>query len=85
MILLKRLNGTQFNLNAELIEQIESTPDTVITLTTGNNIVVLDKREDVIEKIVEYRRKVNLDESSFLNVSTCPQVGRRVGNPNCQK
>lgn len=59
MIALKRLNGSPFLLNPELIEQIESTPDTVITLTTGNNIVVLDKADAVIEKIVEYRRFVN--------------------------
>lgn len=58
MILLKRLNGTEFWLNAELIEQIESAPDTVITLTTGNNILVREKVNEVIEKIVEYRQKV---------------------------
>ncbi len=59
MIHLKRLNGTEFVLNAELIEQIEKTPDTVITLTTGNNIVVLETVEAVVEKILEYRRQVN--------------------------
>lgn len=58
MILLKRLNGTEFWLNAELIEQIESAPDTVITLTTGNNILVREKVNEVIEKIVEYRQKI---------------------------
>ncbi len=60
MILLRRLNGTEFWLNAELIEQVESTPDTVITLTTGNNILVLDKRDAVIEKIVAYQRQTKL-------------------------
>jgi len=59
MISLKRLNGTGFILNAELIEQIESTPDTVITLTTGNNIVVLERVEEVIEKVLEYRKKIS--------------------------
>lgn len=57
MISLQRLNGTEFVLNAELIEQIERTPDTVITLTTGNNIVVRESVRDVIEKIIEYRQK----------------------------
>ncbi len=57
MILLRRLNGTEFWLNAELIEQIDSAPDTVITLTTGNNILVLDKADAVVEKIVEYQRQ----------------------------
>jgi flagellar protein FlbD len=58
MILLKRLNGTPFWLNAELIEQIESAPDTVITLTTGNNIIVQEPANFVIEKIIEYRKKI---------------------------
>lgn len=57
MISLQRLNGTEFILNAELIEQIERTPDTVITLTTGNNIVVRESVRDVVEKIIEYRQK----------------------------
>lgn len=58
MIGLTRLNGTPFVLNAELIEQVEKTPDTVITLVTGNNIVVKEAVDDVIGKIVEYRRKI---------------------------
>jgi flagellar protein FlbD len=57
VIVLHRLNGTEFHLNAELIEQIESTPDTVITLTTGNNIVVKEKISDVRERVIEYRRQ----------------------------
>jgi len=59
VIELHRLNKTPFILNAELIEQIESTPDTVITLTTGNNIVVVEKVTEVVEKIIDYRRRVN--------------------------
>ncbi|OVE75461.1 flagellar protein FlbD [bacterium F11] len=58
MIQLRRLNGTQFYLNAELIEQIESAPDTVITLTTGNNFVVLESLDEVIKKVVDYRNVV---------------------------
>ena len=65
MITLKRLNGTKFVLNAELIEQVESTPDTVITLVTGNNIVVLESLDDVIGKIVDYRQTVN-EKSAVL-------------------
>lgn len=59
MIQLKRLNGTPFTLNAELIEQIDSAPDTVITLITGNNIVVREPAAEVIEKIISYRRSIN--------------------------
>lgn len=59
MIELKRLNGVQFFLNADLIEQVESTPDTVITLVTGNNILVKEGLREVVEKILEYRKRVN--------------------------
>lgn len=59
MISVRRLNGAVMTLNAELIETVESAPDTVITLVTGNRIVVLDRPEEVVAKIVEYRRKVN--------------------------
>ena len=64
MIALKRLNGTAFWLNPELIEQLDRTPDTVITLVTGNNIVVLEPVDVVVEKILDYRRKVRSDSSA---------------------
>ncbi|MCG3205225.1 MAG: Swarming motility protein SwrD [Elusimicrobia bacterium] len=60
MICLRRLNGTEFWLNAELIEQIDSTPDTVITLTTGNNLVVLEKIDVVIQKIKTYQQETKM-------------------------
>jgi flagellar protein FlbD len=62
VIELTRLNGMIFSLNAELIEQIDSTPDTVITLTTGNNIVVKESREEVVQKILNYRRAVMAEQ-----------------------
>ena len=62
MIKLKRLNDTDFFLNPELIEQIEGAPDTVITLTTGNNFVVKDKVQDVVDKILDYRKKITGQE-----------------------
>jgi len=58
MIELKRLNGIKFFLNSELIEQIEETPDTIITLKTGNNIVVLESTEEVIDKIIHFKAQV---------------------------
>ena len=58
MINLTRLNGMKFCLNAELVEQMESTPDTVITLITGNNIIVLEPAEKVRQLIIEYRSDI---------------------------
>lgn len=59
MILVTRLNGTQFYVNAELIQYVEPTPDTVITLTNNNKIIVKDSAQSVVEKIIEYQQKIH--------------------------
>ena len=57
MIGLTRLNGRAVVVNAELIETVESTPDTVISLVTGKKFVVLESADDVVDKVMGYRRK----------------------------
>lgn len=61
MIGLTRLNGGAVVVNAELIETVESTPDTVVSLTSGKKLVVLESPEDVIGKVVSYRRRTHND------------------------
>jgi len=56
MITVTRINKKNIVINAELIEFVESTPDTIITTTTGKKIIVIDTTEDVIRKVIEYRR-----------------------------
>ncbi len=56
MIKLKRLNGSEIVVNPELIEWVEANPDTTLTLATGTKIMVQEKVEAVIEKVMEYRR-----------------------------
>ena len=58
MIALRRLNNQPIMVNADLIESLESTPDTVVTLTSGNKLIVRDTPEEIAAKIVEYQRKV---------------------------
>lgn len=58
MIELTRLNGKTFVLNAELIETVESTPDTVVTLTTDKKLIVLEKTNDIIKKVIEYKKTI---------------------------
>lgn len=58
MIKLEKLNGTLVVLNAELIESVEAGPDTVINLATGNRFLVRNSVDDVIAKVVEYKKKV---------------------------
>lgn len=58
MIKVERLNGKEFIINCELIAYLEETPDTVITLTTGQKVVVSDKADDIINKVIEYKAKI---------------------------
>lgn len=58
MIELRKLNGRSFILNAELIQTVEATPDTVITLTNDTKLVVQEKKEEVAQKVIEYKRKI---------------------------
>lgn len=58
MIRLTRLNNRSLVVNSELIKFIENAPDTVITLVTGEKIVVLETVEEVIGQIVDYRRRL---------------------------
>lgn len=58
MIILHKLNNSEVVINAELIESIEETPDTVVNLATGNRFIVREKKEEIIEKVVEYKIKV---------------------------
>ncbi|HEY8910334.1 MAG TPA: flagellar FlbD family protein [Desulfosporosinus sp.] len=57
MIYVTRLNDKTFAINPDLIEMMEETPDTVITLTGGNKFVVSEPIEVLIERIVEFRRR----------------------------
>jgi flagellar protein FlbD len=59
VITLTRLNGQPVMLNCELIESVEENGETVITLTTGNAVVVRDRMAEIEEKVVAYKRKVH--------------------------
>lgn len=58
MILVHRLRGEVVWLNPDLIESIETTPDTVITLVDGRRAVVRDSAEDIVERMMTYRASV---------------------------
>lgn len=56
MITVTRLDGTRFVVNAELIRTVESTPDTLIKLTTGDSYMVREATSDIVRLAVEYGR-----------------------------
>jgi flagellar protein FlbD len=57
VIFLTRTNGTTFYINPELIQTVEETPDTIITLVSNKKIIVKDTAQEVAERFIEYRRK----------------------------
>ena len=58
MIQVTRLSHAPMVLNSDLIEHIDVTPDTVITLTTGQSLRVRETAEEVVKRIVEFRRRI---------------------------
>ena len=58
MIEITKLNGTRILINPDLIEIIESTPDTVISLTTGRKIIVKESRQEIKNLVKLYRKDI---------------------------
>lgn len=59
MIEVTRLKGSTIIINAELIEMIEETPDTVITLTSGKKFIVSESGKEVTNLVIDYKRKIH--------------------------
>lgn len=68
MIQLTRLNHKSLIINSDLIEHIESTPDTVLSLTSGQTFVVRESADEVVERVIGYRR------SLLRGLLTCPMA-----------
>jgi len=60
MIELTRFDGSHFYVNAEFIEFVETTPDTIISLIDHKKLVVREKAEEVIARIIEYQTRVSV-------------------------
>ena len=58
MIKVTRLNGKEMVINCELIESIEATPDTVVTLSNGKKIVVKEDVDSLVQLVVQYKGKI---------------------------
>jgi flagellar protein FlbD len=68
LIRLNRINKTSLAVNADLIKFVEAAPDTVITLSTGEKVVVAESVDQIIDLIIEFRRLI-------LNGMLCPAAG----------
>lgn len=56
MIRVSKLNGVQYYINADVIDLIEKTPDTLITLSSGKKLIVLETPEEIVDRIIAYRQ-----------------------------
>jgi flagellar protein FlbD len=60
MIKVTKLNGRELVVNADLIEFVEATPDTLISLTTGRKVMVLEELDEVVQRAVSYRSRARI-------------------------
>jgi flagellar protein FlbD len=67
MIYITRTNGTKLYINPELIQTVESTPDTIVTLIDNKKLIVRDTPQEIAERFIEYRCKVM---SPFISANT---------------
>ena len=58
MIEINKLNGNKTLINPDLIETVESTPDTVISLTTGRKIIIKESRQELNNLVKSYRKEL---------------------------
>lgn len=66
MIALTKINNAPIVVNSDLIQYIEETPDTIITMTNSDKVVVQESMSEIIQKVVHYRRLINhLIESEY--------------------
>lgn len=79
MIHLTRLNNTALTLNSDLIKYVEQNPDTVITLLNGEKILVRESAEQVLDRIIDFRRRLlagsgpwRMASANLLSLSNIP-------------
>ena len=72
MITVTRLNDSKLVINSDLIEFVESIPDTIISLTTGKKIIVKESTSKIIQLVAEFRNKIcsiRVDSSDTENIA----------------
>ena len=66
MIDVMRLDGKKYWVNPHMIESMETTPDLTLTMLSGKKIIVRNTPEEIIEKIIAYRKKLGIDKQEVL-------------------
>ena len=66
MIDVLRLDGKKYWVNPHMIESMETTPDLTLTMLSGKKIIVRNSPDEIINKIIEYRKKLGIDKQEVL-------------------
>ncbi len=80
MITLTRLSGSVFVLNADLIERVDATPDTVVTLVDGKKYVVTESLAEIVAAVQQYRGQI-IAVSNHIDVEAPPAVPSPMPTP----
>jgi flagellar protein FlbD len=72
MIQLTRLNNQPLMVNSDLIKCVERAPDTVLTLVTGEKIIVRETPDQVLERVIAFRREILVGLSPNLHATPSP-------------
>lgn len=73
MIQLRLINGTEIVLNSDLIEFMEAMPDTIISLSTGKKFIVKESVQEVIDRVIEFRKKIGILTKDFVCTTEPPK------------
>jgi len=65
MIQVSRLNGSEYYLNPNLIETMEATPDTILTLVSEKKLIIKESCTEIKKRIIEYNRKIFIEKSEI--------------------
>ena len=82
MILLTRLSGSEFCLNADLIERLDSTPDTVVTLVDGKKYVVAESMAEIVALVRTYRGEIIATSHQLGETGVSPGPARGHHSPH---
>jgi len=67
MIRITKLNDKQIVINSELILTVEATPDTTITMTTGQKFIARESVDDIVKNVIEYKQMINNAVENVIN------------------
>ena len=83
MIQVTRLDGSRFTINSDLIEFIEATPDTVLTLITHKKLIIREGVDEVVRRVVAYKQRIHHYPPTVAGACLAPELGPVADGSGC--